>query len=187
MNTIFTIGHSTRPIEEFIDLLKSHGIVQLVDIRTIPKSRHNPQYGKEELALSLAGAGIGYVYLKALGGRRPKAKVSMNDAWRNASFRNYADYMQTSEFEAGLEKLITLSQEKVTAIMCAEAVPWRCHRSLVSDALLVRGIESCEIISATSERRHTLRPFAVVDGTTITYPASALPENERGDVEQPGT
>lgn len=187
MNKIFTIGHSTRPIEEFIDLLTSHDIVQLVDIRTIPKSRHNPQYGQEALAQCMAGAGIEYVYLKALGGRRPKAKVSVNDAWRNASFRNYADYMQTPEFVAGLKELIALAADKVTAIMCAEAVPWRCHRSLVSDALLVRGIESCEIISASSERSHTLRPFAVVDGTTITYPASALPENERptGDRSTP--
>lgn len=179
MERIYTIGHSTRPIEEFIDLLRSHGIVQLVDIRTIPKSRRNPQFGQEALAQSLADAGIGYVYLKALGGLRSKAKESVNDAWRNTSFRNYADYMQTEAFAAGIEELMALSADKVTAIMCAEAVPWRCHRSLVSDALLVRGIDSCEIISATSERLHTLRSFAVVEGTAITYPASALPENER--------
>jgi uncharacterized protein (DUF488 family) len=184
MKSIFTIGHSTRPIEEFIDLLTSHDIVQLVDIRTIPKSRHNPQYGQDSLPQSLTDAGIEYVYLKALGGRRPKAKVSINDAWRNASFRNYADYMQTPEFVTGLEELIALAADKVTAIMCAEAVPWRCHRSLVSDALLVRGIESCEIISPSSERQHTLCPFAVVDGTTIIYPASALPDNERPTDDQ---
>jgi uncharacterized protein (DUF488 family) len=184
MEQIFTIGHSTRPIDEFIDLLRSHDIVQLVDIRTVPKSRHNPQYGQEAIAQSLAEAGIEYVYLKALGGLRSKAKESVNDAWRNTSFRNYADYMQTEAFTSGIDELIALSTEKVTAIMCAEAVPWRCHRSLVSDALLVRGINSCEIISASSERLHTLRSFAVVDGTTITYPASALPENERPTTDQ---
>lgn len=176
MNMIYTIGHSTRPIDEFIDLLKAHKITQLVDIRTIPKSRHNPQYMQDALQQSLEDAGISYIYLKALGGLRRASKDSVNDGWRNASFRNYADYMQTPEFAAGIDELIQLASQKVTAIMCAEAVPWRCHRSLVSDALLVRGIESCEIISATSERPHTLTPFAVVDGTRITYPKSALTE-----------
>lgn len=174
MNAIYTIGHSTRPIEEFIALLQQHAITQLVDIRTIPKSRHNPQYGQDELPQSLEAVGISYVYMKGLGGLRPAVKDSINDAWRNASFRNYADYMQTPEFAQALDQLIRLAGEQITAIMCAEAVPWRCHRSLVSDALLVRGIESCEIISATSARPHTLTPFAVVQGTTITYPKSAL-------------
>lgn len=178
MNAIYTIGHSTRPIEEFIALLQQHKITRLVDIRTIPKSRHNPQYGQDELRQSLAAAGIDYVYLKDLGGLRPASKNSINDAWRNTSFRNYADYMQTPAFGGALDQLIQLAEERVTAIMCAEAVPWRCHRSLVSDALLVRGIESHEIISATSERLHTLTPFAVVDGTTITYPKSALKDEK---------
>ena len=174
MRTIYTIGHSTRPIEEFIALLRQHEITQLVDIRTIPKSRHNPQFGQDELKLSLKKAGITYVYLKQLGGLRPKVKQSINDAWHNASFRNYADYMQTKEFSGGLKDLIALSQEATTAIMCAEAVPWRCHRSLVGDALLVRGIPVCEIISEKSVRKHNLTTFAVVDGKTITYPKSAL-------------
>lgn len=179
MTVIYTIGHSTRPIEEFIDLLKSHGISQLVDIRTIPKSRHNPQYGQELLQQSLEETGISYVYLKALGGLRSSSKDSINDAWRNKSFRNYADYMQTDAFIEGVKELIQLASDKTTAIVCAEAVPWRCHRSLVSDALLVRGIESCEIISASSERPHKMTSFAVVDGTSITYPKSALPAEEQ--------
>jgi len=174
MNNIFTIGHSTRTIDEFTELLTAHDITQLVDIRTIPKSRHNPQYGQELLAASLEQAGIHYVYLKALGGLRSGAKDSINDAWRNASFRAYADYMQTPEFAQGIAELLELAEKRVTAIMCAEAVPWRCHRSLVSDALLVRGVPSCEIISATSERNHSLTSFAVVEGTRITYPKSAL-------------
>lgn len=173
MPKIFTIGHSTRAIEEFIELLRMHEITQLVDIRTIPKSRRNPQYGQDQLESSLNEAGIDYVYLKALGGLRSKAKESVNDAWENASFRNYADYMQTDAFVEGIDELIALAEERVTAIMCAEAVPWRCHRRLVSDALLVRGVDSCEIISATSERPHTMTPFAVVDGLKITYPKQA--------------
>lgn len=176
MHTIYTIGHSTRSAEEFIGLLQQYDIAQLVDIRTIPKSLHNPQYGQENLKASLAEAGIEYVYMKALGGLRPAVKNSTNDAWRNKSFRNYADYMQTAEFEKGLEELVALSKGKTTAIMCAEAVPWRCHRSLVADALLVRGIPVCEIIGATSAREHKLTSFALVKGNSITYPKSALPE-----------
>lgn len=178
MKTIFTIGHSTRPIREFIDLLKQHKITQLVDIRTIPKSRHNPQFGQARLQKSLQKEGICYEYIKDLGGLRPKTTESLNDAWHNASFRNYADYMQTDTFLEGLNQLMKLSREKTTAIMCAEAVPWRCHRSLVSDALIIRDIPVREIISEKSVREHTLTKFAVVDGTTIIYPASAL---ERDD------
>lgn len=178
MKTIYTIGHSTRSIDEFIDLLGAHEIGQLVDIRTIPKSRHNPQYMQDALEKSLPAAGIDYIYLKALGGLRSKAKHSVNDAWENASFRNYADYMQTDAFAAGLAELIQLAESGPTAIMCAEAVPWRCHRRLVSDALMVRGIDSCEIRSASSERMHTLTSFAVVDGTNITYPKSAVAKSD---------
>jgi uncharacterized protein (DUF488 family) len=173
---IFTIGHSTRDISEFIDLLASHAITQLVDIRTIPKSRHNPQYGQDELQKSLKESGIDYMYLTELGGLRPAVKHSINDAWRNKSFRNYADYMQSDEFTKGLDELIKLSQKKTTAIMCAEAVPWRCHRSLVSDALLMRDIGVDEIIGSNNTRSHTMTSFAVVDGKHIFYPKSALSE-----------
>ena len=177
MRTLYTIGHSTRPIEVFISLLRQHGIARLVDIRTIPKSRHNPQYQQDALESHLTKAGIEYVYQKELGGLRHHTNSTANDGWHNASFRNYADYMQTDEFDVGLQRLLTLSKDKTTAIMCAEAVPWRCHRSLVSDALVVRGVPVREIISDTSVRDHTLTQFAVVHGTTITYPKS--PESER--------
>ncbi len=170
MVEIFTIGHSTRSIEEFVELLRANGVKQLVDIRSIPRSRHNPQFEQTALQKSLPKQGIDYVYLKDLGGLRPKVDNSVNDGWRNASFRNYADYMQTDEFASGLSKLIELSREKPTAIMCAEAVPWRCHRSLVGDALLIRGIKVRDIISPTSVRDHQLTEFAKVKGRKITYP-----------------
>jgi uncharacterized protein (DUF488 family) len=173
---LFTIGHSTREINEFIDLLASHAITQLVDIRTIPRSRHNPQYGQTELKKSLGKNDIEYIYLKELGGLRPATKNSVNIAWRNKSFRNYADYMQSDEFKRGLDELIKLSRQAVTAIMCAEAVPWRCHRSLVSDALLAHGISVDEIIGRGNTRPHTLTSFAVVDGKQIRYPKSVLKE-----------
>jgi uncharacterized protein (DUF488 family) len=170
MSTIHTIGHSTRPIDEFIEMLRAHGVEQLADIRTVPKSRHNPQFAQDALSVSLTEAGIAYVYLKDLGGLRPKQANSVNAGWRNQSFRNYADYMQTETFTNAVEGLIELAEQAPTAIMCAEAVPWRCHRSLVGDALLVRGLEVLDIMSLTSAKPHKLTPFAVVDGLTITYP-----------------
>jgi uncharacterized protein (DUF488 family) len=168
---VFTIGHSTRPIGEFIELLESNGVKQLIDIRTIPKSRHNPQFNQESLDASLGAAKIHYVHMKELGGLRHSKKDSINLGWRNASFRGYADYMQTPEFAEGLERAIALAQKKTTALMCAEAVPWRCHRSLVSDALLVRGVRVFEIISEAAPKEHKLTPFARIRGTRITYPA----------------
>lgn len=179
MKTLYTIGHSTREIDEFIGLLKSYKITQLVDIRTIPKSRHNPQFGQDALKKSLEENGITYRYLKDLGGLRPAAKESVNGAWRNKSFRNYADYMQTDEFKQGVEELIELSQKSITAIMCAEAVPWRCHRSLVADALLVRDVPVCEIIGSGNARPHKLTAFAVVDGLEITYPEIDADEKKK--------
>ncbi|MFC6010398.1 DUF488 family protein [Nocardia lasii] len=170
MLTVYTIGHSTRTAEEFVGLLHDYGVTQLVDIRTVPRSRHNPQFGRDELPETLRAAGIQYVYLAALGGLRHGAKSEENAGWRNASFRQYADYMQTPEFRAGLDELIELAHQATTAIMCAEAVPWRCHRSLVGDALLVRGIEVRDIMSGTRAPEHHLTNFAHVDGTTITYP-----------------
>jgi uncharacterized protein (DUF488 family) len=167
---VFTVGHSTRPIDAFIELVKRYGIEQVADIRTVPRSRRNPQFNAEALGPALADAGLAYEPLKALGGLRKARKDSPNGAWRNDSFRGYADYMQTEAFEAGLEQLISLSRAARTAIMCAEAVPWRCHRSLVADALVVRGVAAVEILTETSWRLHALTPFAQVDGTQITYP-----------------
>jgi uncharacterized protein (DUF488 family) len=170
---IFTIGHSTHPIEEFVDLLRAHGVAQVVDVRTVPKSRHNPQFGEDQLRQSLPSAGIAYLRLEALGGLRRATKDSINAAWKNASFRGYADYMQTNAFEAGLSELLELASQNPTAIMCAEAVPWRCHRSLIGDALLVRGVEVLDIMTAKSAKPHTLTSFAQADGTRVTYPATA--------------
>lgn len=171
--TIFTVGHSTHPIDEFVDLLGAHGVSQLVDIRTIPKSRHNPQFGEDQLRESMPANGIGYHRLEALGGLRHTTKDSVNGAWRNTSFRGYADYMQTDAFEAGLAELLALAEKMPTAIMCAEAVPWRCHRSLVGDALTVRGVEVLDIMTPKSAKPHTLTSFARVDGTTVTYPPTS--------------
>jgi uncharacterized protein (DUF488 family) len=168
---VFTIGHSTRAISEFIELLKANGIQQVIDIRTIPKSRHNPQFNDDSLKNSLLAAGIGYVHMKQLGGLRHAKPDSINLGWRNASFRGYADYMQTPEFAQAIDDAIVLAKKAPSALMCAEAVPWRCHRSLVADALLVRGIRAFEIISAAEPKEHTLTPFAHVEGTKVTYPS----------------
>lgn len=168
---IFTIGHSTRPIEDFIEILKQYHITELVDIRTIPKSRHNPQFNGPELAQILRNHHIGYRHQKNLGGLRHTNANSINTAWKNTSFRGYADYMQTDDFKEGIAKLIETAHEKNVAIMCSEAVPWRCHRSLVGDALLVHNIDVEDIYSLTSIKPHTLTPWATVHGTTITYPA----------------
>jgi uncharacterized protein (DUF488 family) len=168
---IFTVGHSTHPLPEFIALVQRYGIERIADIRTVPRSRHNPQFNADTLGPALAEAGIAYEPLKALGGLRHASKDSPNLGWRNESFRGFADYMQTAAFDDGLAKLIGEARTAPTAIMCAEAVPWRCHRSLVADALLVRGIPAVEILSATSWRLHALTPFAHVEGPRITYPA----------------
>jgi uncharacterized protein (DUF488 family) len=167
---IFTIGHSTLPIERFIAVLESYGIERLVDIRTIPRSRHNPQFNDTALVTSLQEQHLEYVLLKALGGLRHPRKDSPNTGWRNEGFRGFADYMQTEEFENAVAALIRMSSERRVAIMCAEAVPWRCHRSLVADALSVRGVPVVEILSESSWRMHQLTPFARVEGTHITYP-----------------
>lgn len=170
MTRVYTVGHSTHPIIEFTEILAAHGVERIADVRTIAKSRHNPQFGEDRLPGSLEKAGIDYVRLTALGGLRSTTKASVNGAWRNASFRGYADYMQTTGFAAGIDELRALAAERPTAIMCAEAVPWRCHRSLVGDALLVRGDEVLDIMSAMVAKPHTLTSFAEVDGVTVTYP-----------------
>jgi uncharacterized protein (DUF488 family) len=168
--TIWTIGHSTHSLEEFVAMLKAHDITQLVDVRTIPKSRRVHQFNADSLAAALPKLGIEYVHMKVLGGLRHAKKDSVNTGWRNASFRGYADYMGTDEFRKGIERLLKLARANRTAIMCAEAVPWRCHRSLIGDALLVRGGHVEDIMSATSSREHELTPFAKVHELEITYP-----------------
>ncbi len=167
---VFTIGHSTLPIDRFICVLKTYGIEHLVDIRTMPRSRHNPQFNGPDLAASLAVEHIEYTHMQALGGLRRALKDSVNTGWRNASFRGYADYMQTDEFQNALATLIQMSRQKRVAIMCAEAVPWRCHRSLVADALNVRAVPVVEIFSESSFRMHKLTAFAQPEGVQITYP-----------------
>lgn len=167
---IFTVGHSALPIGDFVSLLQIYGIEQLADIRTVPRSRHNPQFNADALTDSLAAARIDYAPMPALGGLRRARKDSVNAGWRNASFRGFADYMQSAAFDEAVEVLIRMGREKRVAIMCAEAVPWRCHRSLVADALNVRGVPTIEIMSASDYRPHKLTPFARVDGTSITYP-----------------
>src|SRR5437879_2281299 len=174
-NIVLTIGHSTRTLDEFIRLLQAHDVSRVVDVRTVPRSRHNPQFNKTSLPGSLKKVGVGYVHLSGLGGLRHAKSDSLNTGWRNASFRGYADYMQTPDFEQSLEKLIQLANKDRIALMCAEAVPWRCHRSLIADALLVRGIHTEDIMIPTRRQVHTLTAFAKVRGTTITYPA----ENQR--------
>jgi uncharacterized protein (DUF488 family) len=168
--TVFTIGHSTRAIDEFLRVLRAHGVALVADVRTVPRSRHNPQFNRETLPASLAEAGIGYVHLAALGGLRKPLPDSINAAWKNASFRGYADYMQTPEFAAGLEHLLELARERPTAVMCAEAVPWRCHRSLIGDALTARGVTVEDILSESKRSPHRMTPFARVDGERVTYP-----------------
>lgn len=169
-NAVFTIGHSTLPMEQFITLLKKYYIQCLVDIRTIPRSRHNPQFNKDAMEEILPKAQIEYRHFKVLGGLRHPSADSPNAGWRNASFRGYADYMQTHAFQQALETLMQISREKRTALMCAEAVPWRCHRSLVADALNVRNVPVIEILPDNHYRMHKLTPFAQVSGTDLTYP-----------------
>ncbi len=168
---VLTIGHSTRTLDEFIHLLQAHGAKCVVDVRTVPRSRHNPQFNKDSLPEELKKAGLGYVHLPGLGGLRHAKLNSLNAGWRNASFRGYADFMQTPEFARSLDELIQLANHERVVLMCAEAVPWRCHRSLIADALLVRGIRTEDIMSPIRCELHTLTPFAKVQGTTIIYPA----------------
>jgi len=168
---VFTVGHSTRTCQEFLALLRAHGVRLLVDVRTVPRSRHNPQFNQDALRAALRRARIGYRHTKGLGGLRHPRKDSPNGAWRNASFRGFADYMQTPEFTENLERLAELARRRPAAIMCAEAVPWRCHRSLIADALLVRGWRVEELSSLSSTRVHKLTPWAKVRGKRVLYPA----------------
>jgi uncharacterized protein (DUF488 family) len=169
---MFAIGHSTRPIGEFVELLQAAGVVTLADVRTIPRSRANPQFEASALARSLRAAGIGYAHLRRLGGLRHAQKDSENGAWRNASFRGYADHMQTAEFEEGLAELSALAAKGPVAIMCAEAVPWRCHRSLLADALAARGVLVRHIVGRGRTVPHRITPFARIRGRRATYPTA---------------
>lgn len=173
--TVFTVGHSTHPIDEFVRILSAHAIGRIIDVRTIPKSRHNPQFMEQSLAESLPAAGIGYGRMEALGGLRHTVADSVNMGWRNTSFRGYADYMQTSQFAEAVDELLAVADTERVAIMCAEAVPWRCHRSLIGDALLVRGAEVLDIMNEKTAKSHSLTKFALVDGTRITYPPELEP------------
>ena len=174
VNAVYTIGHSTRTIKDFIELIKTYGIKVIVDVRTIAGSRHNPQYNEESLNISLSKHNISYMRMKGLGGLRHTTKESLNKAWKNSSFRGYADYMQTLEFSKNIKKLIKIAKEKPIVIMCAEAVPWRCHRSLIGDALVIRGMKVIDIISEKNSILHKMTPFAQVKGQTITYPEELL-------------
>lgn len=167
---VLTVGHSTHPLVEFIALLAAHGVTMLVDVRTIPRSRHNPQFNLDTLPGALAAEGIGYLHMKGLGGLRHARATSPNTGWRTPGFRGYADYMLTEEFATELEKLLAVARRERVAIMCAEAVPWRCHRSLIADALTVRRIPVEHIMGPGKRQPHRLTPFARVEGERITYP-----------------
>jgi len=173
--TIWTVGHSTRPIGEFTNLLRAHEITLLVDVRTIPRSRYNPQFNRDTLAQSLREAGLQYRHLPRLGGLRKPKRDSLNDGWRNASFRGYADYMQTEEYLNALEGLMALSRSQPTTIMCAEAVPWRCHRSLIADSLVGRSWNVRHIMSLEQAALHVLPSFAHFENGTLTYPKPTDP------------
>lgn len=189
-NIVLTIGHSTRPWKAFLELLRAHEVKRVIDVRSIPRSRHNPQFDRKTLSVKLRAAGIGYVHLRKLGGLRRTDSDSQNLGWRNPSFRGFADYMQTAEFEAGLQRLLKLAGQKRSALMCAEAVPWRCHRSLIADALMTRGIRVEDIMSEKRSQVHSLTSFARVRGHRITYPIGRLsrvgPPPDRSTREKDG-
>lgn len=171
---VLTVGHSTRPLADFVALLQAHSVARLMDVRTVPRSRHNPQFNVDTLPVELAANGIGYEHVPGLGGFRRTLPGSLNTGWRNLSFRGFADYMQTAEFADNLAELITKAKRERIVVMCAEAVPWRCHRSLIADALLVHDQRVEEIITKTRRQAHALTAFARVSGTTITYPPEAI-------------
>jgi uncharacterized protein (DUF488 family) len=175
---IFSIGHSTRPLHEFLALLRAHDIHTLVDIRSIPHSRRNPQYNQETLQQAIQAEGLGYKHLPALGGHRHAREDSPNTGWINPAFRGYADYMQTAVFEQGLCALLELNRAAgPVAVMCAEAVPWRCHRSMVADALVVRGTPVLHILGVDRARTHQLNPMARIEGAVLVYSAATSPRD----------
>jgi Uncharacterized conserved protein len=181
--TVLTIGHSTRTVEEFLELLQIYGVTLLIDVRTAPHSRHNPQFNKEALPAILKRYGIKYIHLPEIGGlRHPKAN-SINLGLENLSFRGYADYMQTKDFTDALLKIVALARENRAALMCAEALPWKCHRNLIADALVARHVKVLHIISKTGTITHELSEVAHVEGTRVTYPLyrKETPQRTLGD------
>jgi uncharacterized protein (DUF488 family) len=172
---VCTIGHSNRTIEDLIDLLWTNEVAEVIDVRTVPRSRHNPQFNLDSLPASLAAAGIDYLHMPGLGGLRHARADSVNTGWRNASFRGYADYMQSAVFAENVDHVVQLARSRRCALMCAEAVPWRCHRSLIADALLVRGVRVEDIIGPRGRKPHALTSFARVEGLHVTYPATRPP------------
>ena len=177
--TIYTVGHSTHPLDEFVAMLKAHGVAAVADVRRYPRSRRHPHFNDDALAEELPRRGIRYLPFKSLGGRRRPAPDSPNVGWRNESFRGYADYLETDAFKHALAELMEAAAETPTTIMCAEAVPWRCHRSLIADALLVRGWTVLDIMSRTSAPPHAVTPFAKVEGERLVYPAVEEPTPKR--------
>ena len=172
---IWTIGHSTRTVDEFISLLKKNGVELLADVRTSPGSKRYPQFNREALAESLSAHGIGYQHFPELGGKRKAKPDSRNTAWRNASFRGYADYMETEEFLKGIDRLLNVAAETgATAIMCAEAVWWRCHRSLISDYLKVHGVEVLHILGANKVEPHPFTSAVRIVNGELSYAADLL-------------
>lgn len=169
---LFTVGHSTQPIGALVAALQANHVDLLVDVRTVPRSRHNPQFNRDALAVSLPASNIEYRHEPALGGLRRPRPDSINSAWRNLSFRGYADYMQTPEFNEALDALLAEGRDRRLALMCAEGNPFRCHRSLIADAIAARGLASCEITPSGRAKRHRLTPFAHIDGHKVTYPGS---------------
>ncbi len=176
VKTIFTLGHSTRSLPEFIGLLKAYRVTVLIDIRSIPRSRHNPRFDRDTLNVALQDAGIRYLHCSALGGFRKPEKDSPNTAWTSRAFRGFADYMQTTEFAEAVGWLTGHAENETLALMCAEGNPYRCHRRLIADALVVRGIRVLHIATRNSASSHTLTSFARVDGKRITYPAPEMVE-----------
>src|SRR5437879_4531192 len=170
MPVVLTIGHSTRTWKDFLEILRAHRVKRVIDVRSIPRSRHNPQFNRETLSTKLRAARIGYVHLRKLGGLRHAQRDSPNMGWRNTSFRGFADYMQTPEFEAGLHRLLKLAGQRRSAIMCAEAVPWRCHRSLIADALTLRGVRAEHILSGKRLQSHSINSLARVRARRTSYP-----------------
>jgi uncharacterized protein (DUF488 family) len=177
--TVLTVGHSTRTLPEFIDILKAHGVTLVVDVRMVPRSKHNPQFNKETLPNALKTEGIRYIHMPEVGGLRRPSRDSKNKALRNKGFRGYADYMQTREFTENLLRLMALARENRVALMCAEALPWRCRRVLLSDALTVRHIKVEHILNSEHKFNHELSPNALVEGAKITYPLYARETPQR--------